>query len=274
MYWILFIGIALASWLVQANLKNKFEKYSKIPIDGGLTGRDIAVKMLHDNGIYDVRVTSTPGMLTDHYNPANKTVNLSEGVYGSNSVAAAAVAAHECGHAVQHARAYAPLKMRSALVPVVQFSSSIMTWVLLGGILMVNTFPQLLLAGICLFAMTTLFSFITLPVEINASHRALVWLSKAGITNSYNHQGSGRRITFGCLYICSRCTQLIGYIGLLYYDLYGTSGVNIYPIVLNNGSMSKLNRPIPSSAVGAGFACPKTQNKLFSGERTSPLRTK
>ena len=120
-------------------------------------------------------------MLTDHYNPANKTVNLSEGVYGSNSVAAAAVAAHECGHAVQHARAYAPLKMRSALVPVVQFSSSIMTWVLLGGILMVYTFPQLLLAGICLFALT---------VEINASHRALVWLSKAGITNSYNHQAA------------------------------------------------------------------------------------
>ena len=126
-------------------------------------------------------------MLTDHYNPANKTVNLSQGVYGSCSIAAAAVAAHECGHAVQHAKAYAPLKMRSALVPIVQFSSSIMTWVLLGGIIMIRTFPHLLLAGICLFAVTTLFSFITLPVEIDASRRALAWLSNAGITNSYNH---------------------------------------------------------------------------------------
>ena len=142
MYWILFIGIAIISYIVQASLQSKFKKYSKMPLSNGMTGKEVAEKMLHDNGIYDVRVTSTPGMLTDHYNPANKTVNLSEGVYGSNSVAAAAVAAHECGHAVQHARAYAPLKMRSALVPVVQFSSSIMTWVLLGGILMVNTFPQ------------------------------------------------------------------------------------------------------------------------------------
>ena len=158
-----------------------------MPLTNGMTGRDVALQMLHDNGIYDVQVTSTPGHLTDHYNPDNKTVNLSEGVYSSNSVAAAAVAAHECGHAVQHARAYAPLRMRSALVPVVQFSSSIMTWVLLAGILMVNTFPQLLLAGIVLFAMTTLFSFITLPVEINASKRALVWLNNAGVTNAYNH---------------------------------------------------------------------------------------
>ena len=156
MYWILFIGIAIISYIVQASLQSKFKKYSKMPLSNGMTGKEVAEKMLHDNGIYDVRVTSTPGMLTDHYNPANKTVNLSEGVYGSNSVAAAAVAAHECGHAVQHARAYAPLKMRSALVPVVQFSSSIMTWVLLGGILMVNTFPQLLLAGAGAF--TTLLS--------------------------------------------------------------------------------------------------------------------
>ena len=190
MYWILFIGIALISYLVQVNLKNKFEKYSKMPLSGGMTGRDVAIKMLHDNGIYDVKVTSTPGMLTDHYNPANKTVNLSEGVYGSNSVAAAAVAAHECGHAVQHARAYAPLKMRSALVPVVQFSSSIVSWVLLAGILMVQSMPQILLAGIVLFAATTLFSFITLPVEINASRRALAWMSNAGITNAFNHKAA------------------------------------------------------------------------------------
>ncbi|NCC10223.1 MAG: zinc metallopeptidase [Bacteroidia bacterium] len=186
-YWILLIGIALVSWIVQANLQSKFKKFSKIPVGNGMTGRDIALKMLHDNGIHDVQVTHTPGQLTDHYNPMTRTVNLSEGVYASDSIMAAAVAAHECGHAVQHARAYAPLKMRSALVPVVNFSSSIMSWVLLGGILMVNTFPELLLGGIILFATTTLFSFITLPVEIDASKRALVWLSASGITNSYNH---------------------------------------------------------------------------------------
>lgn len=185
-YIIIFVGVAILSYIVQANLKSKFEKFAKIPV--GMTGRDIAIKMLHDNGIYDVKVTSTPGMLTDHYNPANKTVNLSEGVYNSASIAAAAVAAHECGHAVQHARAYAPLKMRSALVPIVSFSSSIMTWVLLIGILTVESFPQLLLAGIILFATTTIFSFITLPVEIDASKRALTWLQRAGITNSGNQQ--------------------------------------------------------------------------------------
>lgn len=184
--WVIFIGVAILSYLVQANLKNKFERYSQMPLSNGMTGRDVAEKMLRDNGIYDVRVISTPGMLTDHYNPANKTVNLSEDVYGTCSVAAA-VAAHECGHAVQHARAYAPLQMRSALVPVVQFSSSIVQWVLLGGILLLNTFPQLMLIGICLFAMTTLFSFITLPVEIDASRRALVWLNSAGVTNAFNH---------------------------------------------------------------------------------------
>lgn len=188
MYWILFIVIAVLSYIVQSSLNSKFEKYSKIPVGNGMTGREIAEKMLRDNGIYDVKVTSTPGMLTDHYNPSNKTVNLSEGVYNNSSVAAAAVAAHECGHAVQHARAYGPLQLRSALVPVVQFSSSIVSWVLLAGIFMVNTFPQLLLIGICLFAMTTLFSFVTLPVEIDASRRALVWLSNAGVTNAFNHK--------------------------------------------------------------------------------------
>ena len=186
-YWILFIGIAIISYIVQSSLQSKFEKYSRLALNNGMTGREVAEKMLRDNGIYDVRVISTPGSLTDHYNPTNKTVNLSSDVYSTCSVAAAAVAAHECGHAIQHARAYAPLQMRSALVPVVQFSSSIMSWVLLAGILMVNTFPQLLLIGICLFAMTTLFSFITLPVEIDASRRALVWLRSSGITSSYNH---------------------------------------------------------------------------------------
>ena len=187
MYWIIFIGFALLSWLVSHRLKSKFEAYSKVALPNGMTGKDVAEKMLRDNGIYDVKVISTPGHLTDHYNPGNHTVNLSENVYYSNSVAAAAVAAHECGHAVQHARAYAPLTMRSKLVPVVSFASQWMTWLLLAGILMLNSFPQLLLAGIILFALTTLFSFITLPVEINASKRALVWLSNSGITNSYNH---------------------------------------------------------------------------------------
>lgn len=183
MYWVIFIGIAIISAIVSSRLQSKFKKYSKIPLPNGMTGRDVAEKMLRDNGINDVQVISAPGHLTDHYNPANKTVNLSQSVYLSNSIAAAAVAAHECGHAVQHAKAYAPLKMRSALVPIVQFSSNIMTWVLLGGMLLLNVFPQLLLFGIFLFAMTTLFSFITLPVEINASQRALAWLSNAGITN-------------------------------------------------------------------------------------------
>lgn len=187
MYWIIFIGFALLSWLVSANLKRKFEKYSQVPLPNGMTGRDVAEQMLHDNGIYDVQITCTPGQLTDHYNPMNKTVNLSEGVYYSNSIAAAAVAAHECGHAVQHATAYAPLKMRSALVPVVSFASNIVSWVLLGGMLLLHKFPELMLFGIILFATTTLFSFITLPVEINASRRALVWLSRAGITNVYTH---------------------------------------------------------------------------------------
>lgn len=187
MVWILFIGIALASWAVSAQLKSRFKKYAKIPLMNGMTGKDIAEKMLHDNGIYDVKVVSVRGSLTDHYNPANKTINLSEPVFQSSSVAAAAVAAHETGHAVQHARAYAPLKMRSALVPAVSFSSKWVTWILLAGILMLQSFPMLIWFGIGLFAMTTLFSFVTLPVEINASSRALVWLSTAGVTNVSNH---------------------------------------------------------------------------------------
>lgn len=185
--WIIFIAIAVLSYVVQARLQSKFKQYSRIPITNGLTGRDVALKMLHDNGINDVQVLSTPGQLTDHFNPMNKTVNLSESVYGSNSVAAAAVAAHECGHAVQHARAYSPLKMRSALVPIISFTSPWMSWLLLIGIFTINVFPLLLEIGVALFALTTLFSFITLPVEINASKRALAWLNSAGITNSSNH---------------------------------------------------------------------------------------
>jgi Predicted Zn-dependent protease len=183
MIYVIFGVFALISWLVQQSLQSKFKKYSQIPIPNGLTGKDVAERMLRENGIYDVKVISVEGELTDHYNPANKTVNLSEPVFMSNSVAAAAVAAHECGHAVQHATAYAPLKMRSALVPVVSFASNWVQWVLLGGILLVHTFPALLLFGIVLFAMTTLFSVITLPVEINASARALAWLNRSGITN-------------------------------------------------------------------------------------------
>lgn len=183
MYWILFFGIMLASWIVSARLESKFKKYSRVPLTNGMTGREVAEKMLRDSGITDVRVTSTSGHLTDHYNPATKTVNLSSGVYNSCSIAAAAIAAHECGHAVQHAYAYAPLKMRSALVPVVQFASTWVQWVILAGIVLIQSFPQIMLAGIILFALTTLFSFVTLPVEINASKRALVWLDSAGITS-------------------------------------------------------------------------------------------
>ena len=175
MYLILFFGIAILSYVVQSNLNSKFKKYSKIPIASGLSGSEVAEKMLRDNGINNVTVTCTKGYLTDHYNPANGTVNLSEAVYNSRSVAAAAVAAHECGHAVQHAVAYAPLTMRSALVPVVSFASNWVQWVLLAGII---------LAGVVLFALTTLFSFITLPVEIDASRRATAWLLRAGITSA------------------------------------------------------------------------------------------
>lgn len=184
---IIFIAIAIISYIVQASLKNKFDRYSQEPIRNGMTGRDIALKMLHDNGIYDVKVLSTQGMLTDFYNPANKTVNLSEGVYNSCSVAAAAVAAHECGHAVQHATRYNFLQMRSKLVPAVSFASQWMSWILLAGIIFVQTMPQILFVGITLFAITTLFSFITLPVEIDASRRALAWLNNSGITTGTDH---------------------------------------------------------------------------------------
>ncbi len=179
-YWIIFIVIAIASWIVSSSLERKFEKYSKESLP--MTGRDVALKMLRENGIDDVKVTCISGQLTDHYNPATKTVNLSEAVYNGANIAAAAVAAHECGHAVQHAMAYAPLKMRSALVPVVSFSSKWMTWILLIGMLTIETFPTLMLVGIVLFATTTLFAFVTLPVEIDASRRAVNWLEESGLT--------------------------------------------------------------------------------------------
>ena len=181
--WVITIVIMVASMLIQQTLTSKFNKYSKVPTSNGMSGAEVAQKMLYDNGIYDVKVVPTRGMLTDHYNPVTKTVNLSEGVYASRSVAAAAVAAHECGHAVQHATGYAPLQMRSALVPVVNIASSLVSWVLLAGVLMIETFPMLIWIGIALFATSTLFSFITLPVEVNASTRAVSWLSNTGVAD-------------------------------------------------------------------------------------------
>lgn len=181
--WIIMIIIMVLSFIIQQVMQNRFNKYSRIGLPSGMSGAEVAQKMLRDHGIYDVKVVPTNGMLTDHFNPQTKTVALSEGVYSSRSVAAAAVAAHECGHAVQHAYGYAPLKMRSALVPVVNFASNIVQWVLLAGVLMVNRFPGLLWIGIILFATTTLFSFITLPVEVNASSRAISWLTQTRITD-------------------------------------------------------------------------------------------
>ena len=182
-YWGLFIIVMLAGVVIQSTLQGKFAKYSKVSLKYGYTGADIARKMMQDNGITDVKVECIEGTLTDHYNPSTKTVNLSKKVYYGSSVAAAAVAAHECGHVVQHAVGYAPLKLRSALVPVVSFAKNTVQWILLLGMLMIKTFPTLLWIGIALLAMTTLFSFVTLPVEINASARAVKWLDNAGITD-------------------------------------------------------------------------------------------
>lgn len=177
--WILIIVIGLVGMLVQWKLKSVFAKYSKVLAPGGLTGAQIAQKMLNDNGIYDVKVTCIKGQLTDHYDPTKKTVNLSEDVYRLNSVAAAAVAAHECGHAVQHKEGYAPLKLRSALVPAVNISSKLSMIVIITGLLLINAFPALFWLGIAMFAMVFLFSVITLPVEFNASRRALAWLESS-----------------------------------------------------------------------------------------------
>lgn len=211
------IGIVmmLISWLVSSRLQSKFEHYSKVYLRNGMSGAEIAEKMLHDHGIYDVKVISTPGRLTDHYNPTDKTVNLSEAVYSQRNAAAAAVAAHECGHAVQHAQAYNWLMMRSKLVPAVQISSSLVQWVLLAGILMINTFPNLLLIGILLFSMTTLFSIITLPVEYDASNRALAWLKNKNMLGQEEYAGAEDSLKWAAR------TYLVAAIGsiatLLYY---------------------------------------------------------
>ncbi|WP_090107314.1 zinc metallopeptidase [Chitinophaga sp. CF118] len=181
---LIFIGISM---LVSLRLKSKFREYINVPTSSGLTGKQVAEKMLRENGVSGVQVVSVDGFLSDHYDPANKTVNLSPEVYSGANVAAAAVAAHECGHAVQHARAYPWLSMRSRLVPAVQISSSLVQWVLLGGILLINVFPALLLGGIVLFGVTTVFSLITLPVEFDASRRALAWLDNTNLMQRDEH---------------------------------------------------------------------------------------
>ena len=215
MYWILIIAIMGASWFVSNRLQSKFDKYSKLHLQNGMSGAEIAEKMLADHGIRNVRVISTPGRLTDHYNPADKTVNLSEAVYNQRNAAAAAVAAHEVGHAVQHATAYSWLEMRSKLVPVVSVASRFVQWILLAGILMVNTFPQLLLVGIVIFAATTLFSVITLPVEYDASNRALAWLENKRIVNQQELAGSKDALKWAAR---TYVVAAIGSIGtLLYY---------------------------------------------------------
>lgn len=220
--WILFGIIALVGWGVSATLKNKFKKYSRVPLNNGMTGKDIALKMLYDNGIYDVQVISVAGILTDNYNPTTKTVNLSDGVYHSNSVAAAAVAAHECGHAVQHAKAYAPLTLRSSLVPMVSFASKWVMWVILAGIFLLNVFPALLWIGIALFAITTIFSFVTLPVEIDASRRALAWLDTTGIVGGSSYTQAKDALKWAAYtYVVAALGSLAT---LIYYILIAASG--------------------------------------------------
>lgn len=204
-----------ASWFVSYRLKSKFKQYSEVPLAAGLSGKEVAEKMLRDNQIYDVKVTSVEGFLTDHYNPQNKTVNLSPEVYNGRSVASAAIAAHECGHAVQHATAYSWLTMRSQLVPIVQVSSNVVQWVLLGGVLLLNVFPGLLLIGIVLFAFTTIFSFITLPVEYDASNRALAWMESTNLSYGQEHDKAKDALSWAAL------TYVVAAIGslatLLYY---------------------------------------------------------
>ena len=220
MYWIILGVFALLSWLVSSSLERKFKKYSQESLP--LTGAQVAEKMLRENGITDVKVTCTPGHLTDHYSPLTRTVNLSESVYSSANVAAAAVAAHECGHAVQHERAYAPLKLRSALVPVVNFSNRWTMWVILAGFLFIKTFPQLLWVGIGLYAMTTLFAFVTLPVEVDASRRAVDWLQEAGITDNHTTQMASEALhSAAYTYVVAALASLAT---LVYYILIALGG--------------------------------------------------
>jgi len=219
MYWILFIGIALVSWIVQARFKNRFKKYSEFPLSSGLSGAEVAQKMLQDNGIYDVQILpATGGGLSDHYNPANRTVNLSPEVYHGRSVAAAAVAAHECGHAVQHATAYSWLQFRSAMVPMVSIASRLTSWVLIGGVLLLAFAgnPWVLAAGVGALFLTTVFAFVTLPVEFDASNRALAWLDRANITHSEaEHKGAKNALKWAAMtYVVAALSALLT---LLYY---------------------------------------------------------
>lgn len=207
---------AFIGMIVSNRLKSKFRKYSQLTLQNGMSGQEIAEKMLNDHGIYDVTVQSVGGMLTDHYNPRDKTVNLSEGVFGERNAAAAAVAAHECGHAVQHAESYAWLKMRSSLVPVVTIGSKYSMWVIMGGIMLVNTFPSLLLIGIVLFAATTVFSFITLPVEFDASNRALAWMEQSGVVTEMEHAGSKDALKWAAM---TYVVAALGSLGTLIYYL-------------------------------------------------------
>ena len=219
--WILIIVIGVVGMLVQWKLKSVFAKYSKVISPGGLTGAQIAQKMLNDNGIYDVSVTCIKGQLTDHYDPTKKTVNLSEDVYHSNSVAAAAVAAHECGHAVQHKEGYAPLRLRSALVPAVSISSKLSMIVILIGLFLIQTFPALFWIGIAMFAMVFLFSVITLPVEFNASKRALAWLQSSNSLNTASAAQAKEALSWAAsTYVVSALSSLVS---LMYYIGLGNS---------------------------------------------------
>ena len=218
-YYILIGAIALVSWLVSNTLKRKFEKYSKVQLRNGMSGKEIAEKMLSDNGIYDVEVISTPGQLTDHYNPKNKTVNLSESVYNQRNAASAAVAAHECGHAVQHAKAYQWLEMRSALVPVVSVTSGMSQWLIIGGLLLGGAAGlglgwYVAAAGVLLMGFVTIFSFITLPVEYDASNRALAWLKNKNMLSPDEYIGSEEALKWAAR------TYLVAAIGALANLLY------------------------------------------------------
>lgn len=221
MMWIIFIALTIISMIVSGNVKRKFKKYSEIRTEGGLTGREVAERMLADHDIRNVQVNMVQGTLTDHYNPANRTLNLSPAVYNGTSVAAAAVAAHECGHAVQHAEAYSWLGLRTALVPVVNFSNKFVSWVLLGGLLLIKVFPALLLIGIAIFAISTLFSLVTLPVEINASARALNWIQQHEITSRDTHKYAESALRSAAYtYIMAALTSLatLAYYVMIYLD--------------------------------------------------------
>lgn len=207
---------SVIGFIVSARLKSKFNHYSQIRIRSGLTGKEIAEAMLRHYGINDVQVIPTQGMLTDHYNPATKTVALSEAVYATNSIAAAAVAAHECGHAVQHATAYSMLKLRSTLVPIVNFSAMTQQWLLIGSFMLINTVPQLLLITAVVFGITALFSFITLPVEFDASRRALVWLNESGMTRGEEHDGAKDALWWAAMtYVVAALSALVMVVYLL-----------------------------------------------------------